>query len=540
MVYELDKDQVFEKSLVPGFMLYSEHKAKVFAMPGYCDRCVLDIAYDIRDEEPYLSDEFQFGRDVPVHTARYSYAINPVVFRLGLDVFYKCYNFRLTPREEAYETPNGRIVQWTWELADVSGFPDEDWIPPRETVIPWILLGSGEQGQTETDWKGWAKWYQETIADKLRPSRELREVFAALLGDTTTEREKIQAVADRVGTDVRYVAVTLEDGGWEPHEPREVLQTKYGDCKDMSILTVAALQNAGIKAYPALLLTKDEGKIDKDLLVPRFDHMIVYVEGCDSTWWLDPTVAPCPLGYLPYPDRGVEALVVKPDGFLWAQTPGVSPFGSTRSTRTLISLSPDGTMLANTVLKYEGDFAAPMTRSLDQLSKGDLQAEIEDRAKSYLLGVNLSGCDVVSIRPSPPRVVLAAQYTKPSGAVCLGDRMALKLDFLSPLALTFAEMGTARERKYPLWFPYPWAEFDTVCVEGPSGWVPYGLPDDLRSSAGYGSCDISYSLAGNQVLVVRRFALSGDVIEPESFSRFVEFWQMARDRAIKEIAFRKM
>lgn len=539
-VYELGKDQIFEKSLVPGFMLYSQRKAKVFAMPGYCDRCVLDIFYDIREEQPYLSDEFEFGRDIPVHASRYSYAINPVVFRQGLEVFYKCYNSRVTPREEAYDTPNGRIVQWTWDLADVRAFPDEDWMPPRETMIPWILLGSGERGQTEADWKGWAKWYQEAIADKLRSSRELRDMVTALVGEAATEREKIQAVANRVGTDVRYVAVSLEDGGWEPHEPREVLQNKYGDCKDMSVLTVAALQEAGIRAYPALLLTRDEGKVDKDLLVPRFNHMIVYIEGGDSTWWLDPTVAPCPLGYLPHPDRGVDALVIKPDGFLWARTPETSPFGSTKSARTLISLSADGTLLANTVLKYEGDFAAPMTRNLDQLSKDDLQAEIEDKAKSCLSGVNISQCDLVSITPSPPCVVLAAQYTKPSGAVCLGDRMALKLDFLSPLALTLAEMGTTRERRYPLWFPYPWAECDTVCVEGPSGWIPDALPDDLRSSAGYGSCEIAYSLAGPQVIVIRRFALSGDLVQPDDFGRFVKFWQMARDRAIKEIVFRKL
>jgi len=115
----------------------------------------------------------------------------------------------------------------------------------------------------------------------------------------------------------------------------------------------------------------------------------------------------------------------------------------------------------------------------------------------------------------------------------------MKLDFLSPLAISLAEIGATRDREYPLWFPWSWSEFDTICVEPPAGWIPDALPGALKYSGGFGSCDLSYALAGNQVIVTRRFHLDRGLIAPSDFDQFVEFWREVRDRVTKEIVFKK-
>ena len=539
-VFEVEKSQVFEKSLVPGFMLYSERMAKVFAMPGYCDHCILDIAYTIKNEGPYLSDEFVFGQDVPVHLAKYSYAVDPMVFRAGLEVFYKCYNFTSIPREETYENPNGRILQWMWEVNDIHAFPREDWMPPRERVIPRILLASGRRGEKEADWDSWVKWYRELMIDFDKPYREIHDLTESVVADSQSERARIQSIADVLGKEIRYVAVGLADTEWKPHDPKTVLETKYGDCKDMSMLAIAMLKEAGIKAYPALLLTKTQGDIDKQLRVPRFNHMIVHIEGKDSSYWFDPTAAPCPLGYLPYVDRDTDALLVAEGGALWERTPAANPFPSAKGSTTLITHSTDGSVTATIRLRYDGDLAGPMVRDLNQLGKEDLQKEIEDQVKSCVSGVTLASCEVVTLKESPPRVVLAAQYQKPSAAVRIEDRMAMKLDFMSSRALDLADLGVTKERKYPLWFPYPWTECDTICIEGPSGWTPDRVPDGIAYRGGCGSCDIGYSETSNQIIVTRRSAIDAGLIGPGDFDDFLGFWRRARERATREIVFRKM
>jgi transglutaminase-like putative cysteine protease len=538
-VFETKKDQVFEKSLVPGFMLYSDRKAKVFAMTGFCDHCVLDVSYVIRDEGPYLTDEFEFAGALPVRLSRYSYALAPAVIRAGLGVFYKCYNLVAAPKEEAYETPNGTIIQWTWQVEDMEAFPSEDWMPPRETIVPRILLGTGERGQKEADWDAFAKWYRRVISKADVPCSEVRDLAQSVAIPAQSEREKVQSIANKVGADTRYVSVVLSDGGWMPHEPRSVIQNKYGDCKDMALLTIAMLRELGIKAYPALLRTKMGGEVDRDLLVPRFDHMIVRVEGSDTTYWVDPTAGPCPLGYLPYADRGVDAFVITDKGSSWIRTPDVVPFPTRRAMTTMIMLSAEGNIMGNSRLRYEGDFAMRTMRSLGEKTKDDTQREVEGEFRRYLSGVVLEGCEVVATKASPPAVVLLALYQKPSAAVRIEDKMALKLDFVSPPTLDLADIGATAQRKCPIWFPYPWTECDTICVDVPTGWEVERLPVGSEQRGEYGYSQTSYARAANQVIVMRRYERGAGLVLPHEFEGFLEFWRQARDAATKDIVFRK-
>ena len=48
-------------------------------------------------------------------------------------------------------------------------------------------------------------------------------------------------------------------GGYRPHPPQQVMERRWGDCKDKALLLVDLLREAGIEAYPALALLDPEG-----------------------------------------------------------------------------------------------------------------------------------------------------------------------------------------------------------------------------------------------------------------------------------------
>ena len=91
---------IFERSRIPGFMLYADTKAKVFAMPGFSDRCVIDLIYRIEDQALYFMDAFEFGDVLPVRKARYSYAFPRAVHKAGYRIHYMNHNVDAVPRDE--------------------------------------------------------------------------------------------------------------------------------------------------------------------------------------------------------------------------------------------------------------------------------------------------------------------------------------------------------------------------------------------------------------------------------------------------------
>ncbi len=59
----------------------------------------------------------------------------------------------------------------------------------------------------------------------------------------------MQAIGAFVQRDVRYVAIELGIGGWQPHAAAETFSHRYGDCKDKATLTSSMLREIGIESF---------------------------------------------------------------------------------------------------------------------------------------------------------------------------------------------------------------------------------------------------------------------------------------------------
>jgi hypothetical protein len=539
-VLPVEAGSMHDKSRMPGFTLYSDRRSRVFPMPGFVDRCILDVAYEREDEALYFMDRFEFGTRLPVRNASYSYSLDSRVYMAGFRIYYRSYNVDAKPVDQSYETHFGTMVMWKWDLENIDAYPEERWMPPREAFLPRIALGGFGPDQQPDDWHAFTGWYAKILPkfDGVRP--ELDEYAQEIADDTEGETEIIQAVLDFIGENTRYVSVDMEDSGWRPHDPREVLENKYGDCKDMSCATVAILRRLGIKAYPALVRTREDGPIDPQLAVPLFNHMIVFVKSDDGDLWLDPTAAPCPVGYVPEMVRDLDALVLIDKDGVWKHTPSMSPYGSTRATLTEITLGPTGMLEGECRTTYSGDMGLVRKRSYAERSPSELGERVEEDIAACFRDVSLDTCWLVGMEEVDPVVRISGHFTKPSAVVRLGDRMVLRLDFLRPMMAGLAEMPRGSERKYPLWIPFGFEEIDTLRIHIPAGWEVAELPIDAASPSKYGAYGVSCAQEGDAVVVLIRNKLTAGEYQGDRFRDFVDFWLQARERAGGDIVFRKL
>lgn len=105
------------------------------------------------------------------------------------------------------------------------------------------------------------------------------------------KEEKIIKLIQFVQDEVRYLGFESGIGAYKPNHPKKVLNQRYGDCKDKSLLLVNLLKREGINAYPFLVNTNLRNSIHN--LRPShsaFDHCIVTFEHDDQTYFVDPTM----------------------------------------------------------------------------------------------------------------------------------------------------------------------------------------------------------------------------------------------------------
>lgn len=169
----------------------------------------------------------------------------------------------------------------------------EDLTPLKlENNIPsWIIPYNYFLISSMNSWKDVNLWAQRVFSLEREPN--LEEVFNELfIGNETTD-EKINKLINFVQDDIRYMGIESGIGSIKPFSPEKVVDQRFGDCKDKSLLLVWLLKEIGIEeAYPVLVNTSMLDNLDQ--LPPSnqvFNHCIVKFEHADSTYWLDPTIA---------------------------------------------------------------------------------------------------------------------------------------------------------------------------------------------------------------------------------------------------------
>jgi hypothetical protein len=133
--------------------------------------------------------------------------------------------------------------------------------PPKWENENWSRLGH--------------RYWEQLFAGRLSRGPDVAALATRLTAGAATEEEKLGRIARFLQGDVRYVAIELGIGGYQPHAADEVLKNRYGDCKDKVCLLLSLLNAAGIPGEPALVRTSNDRFLDTALVdLGQFNHMI--------------------------------------------------------------------------------------------------------------------------------------------------------------------------------------------------------------------------------------------------------------------------
>ena len=513
-----DKPSHEQESLAPVALeapVYSDQKVHRVTLSGVAPGTLVDWSYTVERLKPLVPGDYYTGwRTTTGLLTRRSRlivdvpsAVKPRIQELNVH----------NPRVET--DAHGRHV-YIWAAKDVPKTESEPFAAFPNTLSVHIDVGA------PITWAELARWYANLSRGRYQVDAPLAAQLAEHVEDAKTLEDSLRAIHRWVSQDFRYVSLSLGIGGYLPRLPGEVLESKYGDCKDKATLFIALTRRMGIIANPVLL--SSSGGADSTLpSMEQFDHMIAAIDrpartGAGGRLYLDLTSDLTPYGELPPSEQGSFALVVHDDGtFEQVVLPESTPADNRAETRIAGALSDDGHFQGHFSEAKSGSLQYELRRAYARTFNKD---ELSRMTQALANGV-FSGASGDSLSLFEGRDLQA----KPKVSVAVHDAMVLSTSggtriFSLPAVLpNFESLGLASqlERRKPRRYPIdigdvigPITMVSELQMTLPPGWKA-DLPPNVTERSEFGNYTAEYVQDGRELRVTRTMSGSRGTAPPD-------------------------
>ncbi|MFB1481635.1 DUF3857 domain-containing protein [Corallococcus sp. RDP092CA] len=325
----------------------------------------VELAYSFEGANPVFkgrfSDSVGVGRPYPV--VHFAYRLLWPEGR-GRTLFVRDFAAPGLSRSESMLNGEREILL---ERRHVPAVRHEDNVPGWQPVYPWIQFSEYK------DWNDVARW-ASTLFQVPQRSKALEQEVLRLSKEPTPEARFLAALRF-VQDEVRYLGIEMGPNSHQPHPPDEVLQRRFGDCKDKSLLLVSLLKGLGIDAQPALVNTELTQLLDgMRPTATAFNHAIVHATVAGRELWVDPTATLERGGLDSYaPPSYGRALLVTPGTTALSVIPAPTlAEPSVFVDETYVAMDRDGAATLDVVTTRTGESANSMRRALARTSLSEV------------------------------------------------------------------------------------------------------------------------------------------------------------------------
>ena len=472
----LNDADVFDVSLYPNFVFFSDQHAKIFTFPAIENGAIVEYSYKLRLANRGLWHGWVFQDEIPVLHSKFM-LVKPGDWK----IHYRGYG---RVAEPAFTTaPAGFKSKHIWEEQNVAPVKVEYGMPPYQEVLTHLAIAPiGFES-----WNDVSSWYYETVHPKSSGGPLVRALADSITAPYQTQRDRLRAIFEWVRDHVRYIAVEIGVGGYTPHDAEDILAKRYGDCKDMVVLVCALSSRAGITVVPTLTSTQQNGRADTSLPSPlQFNHLIAYAPDIEGGGvWMDATEKECRFGVLPWYDQGVDvvAAMEKPDKVI-IRTPVRQGAENGIDLRWRATVDSTGMAFVHGTSVLTGAVAAEIRHHLRSASRADQKEWLETFLAER---VPVPDVDTLAIDgTSADADTLTLSYSFHSAAFATRNNVAMVMrpgDIVSSGVSAYFRSPT---RTHPVRFRFASHTGLHLMIALPPGWRVGGSvsPDSVHSDFG--------------------------------------------------------
>ena len=520
------KKDIVSAAAIAGFEVFDDSRVKTIRIPGAEDGALVGYQIVTQGRIPIKGERFAMEGAIPTRLSELHVSVPSGSVRWFVNY----------PDRVSVVSQSATDAQFRAE--NRPGIPEEDDAPPASSVEAEVIVNYDPSGPAALkSWEEAGHDYHTLFDSDEKPTPELGAQVVSLSTGKNDELAKIDSLYNYVSRQIRYVAIEIGIGGYQPHQAADVYKNKYGDCKDKANLLITMLNDVGIRAYPALVGTR--GVIEANPTVPTlatFDHMIVALpvsaalrpaveklasyDATSQILWIDPTSEADPLGQLPEMDQGVFGLIAYPDHGDLRRIPMAPPESNGTAYTTHVRLQPDGTGTADVEVKYFGARNTQAQYFYRGRSQEDILKSFEGRITNYVNDAQFQKASIAGVGESGLQITERYSFHGDFSIASSGDSWFFLPLFLSGMA---NPDFSPRPRTLPLDLGAPRQIRGEYRIELPAGMKVESLPGGSQVKSDFGELSIAYRLDGNVLVATQTRSYTASLISAEQFPAFRDF-----------------
>ena len=474
----------------------------------------IDLTYKLTRITPtrvgFFNDIFAFQSSEPMMSASYT-VDGPAALPLTSQVYHP----ERTTKIDQTKSKAGDRILYKWAVKSVPQLVSEPAMN-HSTEMPILVVS------TDPSWQHFSAWWGKLTEAQLEATPDMKAKVKELTKDAKSDDDKIKALYDFVAQDIRYRGLGVGPRtGYTPRKAAETYTSRWGVCRDVSILLTSMLRESGIQAYPVITNVGDP--VLPKIAYDGFNHAIVALPKKGGGWtYLDPT-AKNNTSLLPGYEAEQDTLVATVKGEPLTRIPAADPTVNLGHAVATTTVNADGSMKSKIKLETKGMFDL-IVRSVAAMMSDDEQKEmIEGLLHRAWPDAKLDKLEVTSALALFTPMEVNVEISVPNAAPKTGDYRLLRT-LVTSGALGIVEnvlpqaLGSLPTRKFGLDAKLTFQYDQTETVTLPPNTKVIALPNGAKASNSVSQLAASCTKKDATTLTCQRtFQLKSRHVDPTAY-----------------------
>ncbi len=499
-----------------------QENSVTFTLPSVEAGSILEYRVKFRrDEDWNFLPTWEVQKPYFIHKAHFSFQPSP---------FQKLvYSFDLGSGAKVEQNKKDAFIL---DIADVPPQPDDDWMPPINT-LRWHVEFFSSTGFTTTDafWENAGRNWAEWVKDFTKPTDQIKVAVAGMVAPGDTDAQKAAKIYAAV-MKLENTAFTREKSKVERKKEKlkdinkaeDVWKQQAGSDDDIALLYVALARAAGLKVWPMRVVDRNRAIFDNTYLSTyQFDDYIVVVDLAGKNIYLDPGQKMCPFGSLHWKHTLASGLLLTDKAATLSTTPGMTFKGSVVHRVADLNIDADGSVKGTVRFTMTGPNSLYWRQQALLNDEEEVRKSFNEFMVDYLPeGVQGSFDSFQALDETSNPLTGIVNVSGALGAATGKHFFLPGLFFQSRAKHPFVAQD---KRTIPIDVHFPLAEQDDVTYHLPPGFTIENMPQDADNSwPDHAVLKIHSTKGENSVTVVRLLVYNFTLLDPGEYSNLHDFY----------------
>jgi len=501
--------------------------AKTFTLPEVQKGSILEYRYRLQWQNQLFTSHWVSQYKFPLRHAKfvirpYTGAYTGLVWR----------SRGLPPDKALIKQADGA---YAIEFNDQPAFVEEKYSPPEDELKTGVELfyTSTAHGDTDKFWKTIAADGAADTEKYVGNRGYIRDLAANLVASTETADTKLRKFYARA-QQIRNLSYERDrtEEEWQREKLKvnenveDVFKHGYGWYNQINLAFMALAKAAGFEVHEVTVASRDQHFFRKEMEdASQLNGHLVEVVAEGKTYYLEPGILRCPFGLLPWFYTGVVGLRTDKNVATFITTPDPVIDRALTERKAQVHLTDQGVKGELAVIYHDED--ALMKRlELQDEDDASRKKTLEDEVKGWLPEGSVAKITTLQAFDATEEPLVARfDIEVPDFGSSTPTRKIVPLDIFNAGYYTAFQKAT---RKHPIYFSYPYQEFDQVLLEMPAGYKVEMLPQGTKELGELGRYASAWRQDGRFLVFQRRMALDWFFFDPEKFTDIKNFFSKVR------------